>query len=741
MKRLLPLVAWLFFVTSNLSAQNCVAAFQYAPDSSGYGYNFYASTIFGNFLYDWDFGDNTSSTLANPFHQYNANGVYVVCLTVSEMQNGVIICTDTRCDSILVGTLGGGGGCQAVFAPSVSGITASFTDMSTGNPTSWSWSFGDGTGSSLQNPTHTYASSGTYTVCLTISTGLLGCSNTTCSTITITGGSGSCAADFYAVPDTTPLGGNEWHFFNTSTGGFNQVLWDFGDGNSSTQNDPFHIYNTNGAFRVCLTIFGPNCQDVYCDSVFVNSTGGGNCVANFSNSISGNTASFTDISTGSPTVWSWDFGDGSTSNSQNPSHTYANAGTYNVCLSIWDNNGTCQSSWCDALVIGGGSGTCQAAFTAQPDSMPVFGTGWQFTNLSTGNYNTSLWDFGDGTTSTATNPFHTYSSSGTYVVCLTITLAQVGAILCTSTTCDTLNTTTTGPGLYRLGGMVITANNFADAATVYLITLDSLLLTAVDSQATVQGSYGFMNVPAGNYRVKAALTPSSSVYASYLPTYHASELFWSTADVVNLTTDNFGVDINMVAGNNPGGPGFVGGLVTQGANKTSGVGDPIGGAQVMLLDMSDNPIQYVYSDVNGEFEFSNVDYGTYQVYVERLGIPTDPSIVTISANNPSISTVDVRINDSEVYSSVPLFDLFSTAPNLYPNPAQGAVVLSFALNNAEEIAVEITNGLGQIIQIQTEETGVGLHQIHISTHRFASGLYFVNLKVDGQNAAIFRLLK
>ena len=727
--------------STSVKSQNCLAAFQAAPDSTGYGYNFFPAFTGNNVYHTWDFGDGTTSTLSHPFHQYNTNGVFLVCLTVEEWAFGAIICSNTRCDSLAVGNPLGGGNCYADFWTSVSGTSATFTDFSWGSPTAWSWDFGDGNTSNSQHPSHTYTSAGTYQVCLSIIDTATACMDTFCDMVTITNGPGPCQAAWFAYPDSGLLGGNSWQFLNQSSGNLTSVLWDFGDGTSSTLNDPQHTFSSNGTFWVCLTISGPNCQDVYCDSIRSTPMGGG-CSACFNNSVSGSTVSFTDQSSGSPTAWNWDFGDGNSSTSQNPTHTYATSGTYTVCLNIWDNLGNCQSSWCDFVTISG-TGPCQAIFIAYPDSTPLGGNGWQFLNQSTGNFNGSLWDFGDGTTSASQNAFHIYSSPGTYTVCLTVTLAQNGAILCTSTSCDTIVVTTGGGNLgYRLGGMVFTTNNLADAATVYLITLDSLLLTAIDSQSTVQGSYGFMNVPAGSYRVKAALTPNSNVYANFLPTYHASELFWSTADVVNLTTDNNGVNINMVAGNNPGGPGFVGGLVTQGANKTSGVGDPIGGAQVMLLNMNDEPLQYTYSGVNGQFDFQNVAYGTYKVYVERLGIPTDPVIVIVSATNESINDVDIRVNDSHVFSSIENILELTSVPQLHPNPVkEGAVKLSLSLNSPVEISIKLRDVQGRSVMVKTLKGSAGSQQIELDTEHLNAGMYFLEVNVKGQHACALKFIK
>ena len=134
---------------------------------------------------------------------------------------------------------------------------------------------------------------------------------------------------------------------------------------------------------------------------------------------------FNDNSTNSPTSWAWDFGDGNTSTMQNPSHTYAAAGTYNVCLTATNSAGS--NTFCFDVVV-----------VFIPVSDFSFGTPANgvvsFTDASTNNPTSWLWDFGDGNTSTEQNPTHTFAVSGTYNVCLTATNAGGSNMICETIT-------------------------------------------------------------------------------------------------------------------------------------------------------------------------------------------------------------------------------------------------------------------------------------------------------------------
>jgi PKD repeat protein len=140
--------------------------------------------------------------------------------------------------------------------------------------------------------------------------------------------------------------------------------WDFGDGNTSTQQNPSHTYATAGIYSVSLTVTDDDgATDTTSQSVTV---GASNVppTADFSFSTTDLTASFTDASTdsdGTVDSWSWDFGDGNTSTEQNPSHTYATAGTYIVVLSVTDNDGASNDNTQSVTVSDGTGGLTLSA--------------------------------------------------------------------------------------------------------------------------------------------------------------------------------------------------------------------------------------------------------------------------------------------------------------------------------------------------------------------------------------------
>jgi uncharacterized protein (TIGR02145 family) len=131
----------------------------------------------------------------------------------------------------------------------------------------------------------------------------------------------------------------------------------------------------------------------------------------------GNSVQFTDESTGSPTSWSWDFGDGETSSKAKPSHTYSSKGTYTVELTVSNGYGSDKETKTDYISVGSSP---TANFSADATTITE-GETVNFTDQSTNDPTSWSWDFGDGETSSEANPFHTYSSEGTYTVELTVT--------------------------------------------------------------------------------------------------------------------------------------------------------------------------------------------------------------------------------------------------------------------------------------------------------------------------------
>jgi len=208
-------------------------------------------------------------------------------------------------------------------------------------------------------------------------------------------------------------------FTDQSVGSVISHLWEFGDGIISTEINPSHTYNTTGSFTVTLIVTGTVSTNQKTIPACIN-VGEAPPVADFLGSPREGVAPlnvvFTDTTTGFVDAWLWDFGDQFTSTETSPSHSYTEAGTYTVTLSTSGPGGG-DTEIKEAYVTAYTS--AQASFSASPTSGAAPLT-VSFSNTSVGDFTTSLWDFGDGITSTLQSPMHTFTVPGVFTVSLTI---------------------------------------------------------------------------------------------------------------------------------------------------------------------------------------------------------------------------------------------------------------------------------------------------------------------------------
>jgi gliding motility-associated-like protein len=379
----------------------------------------------------WDFGNGSTSTLQNPLATYNTAGIFTVTLQVTDDKG----CTKTFSRPNYVNATNG---VTASFTHTdpivcIAPATISFTNNSTGPPTlSYLWDFGDGNTSTVINPIHTYLSNGSFITTL-ITSSSAGCIDTMKSSPIVIGGINTS----FNVP--TSLCVNEVATFtNTSIPAPVSSDWTFGDGGTANSINATHSYSVPGIYTVWLYNTYSSCIDSISQLITVSLRP----IADFSAPIRTKcepplTVNFQDLSSGGAVSWQWDFGDGNTSITQNPVHTYTNYGSFTVTL-IASNIFGCSDTMIKANYI-----RIQRAAISIP-ILPAKGcipfTITMVPVITSLDVVTSYdWDFGDGGTSTLVIPTHTYSIQGTYTVRLIIT---------TSTGCsDTL----TIPAAIRVG--------------------------------------------------------------------------------------------------------------------------------------------------------------------------------------------------------------------------------------------------------------------------------------------------
>jgi PKD repeat protein len=229
-------------------------------------------------------------------------------------------------------------------------------------------------------------------------------------------------AEFTAYPTSggRPL---DVQFTNLSTGTITDYFWEFGDGQTSTAQNPVHQYQAVGDYTVRLTVTGPSGSSDRGKQNYIHVTEdppNAEFAASPTSGIEPLTVDFTNLSSGVVTSYYWEFGDSGTSTLSNPSHQYQNPGDYTVRLTVTGPGGPDLEQKDNYIHVDYAPPT--ADFAASPTRVPV-NTAIQFTDLSLGTISSWAWDFDNNgsTDSTEQNPSYTYSTSGTYTVALTVT--------------------------------------------------------------------------------------------------------------------------------------------------------------------------------------------------------------------------------------------------------------------------------------------------------------------------------
>lgn len=369
------------------------------------------STGGANLVYEWDFGDDTSSSNANPAHTFQQPGDYEVKLTVRDANQ----CTGTFKKTIKIANEGG-----IDFTPSVLqacvGSPITFAETTQKNVLSRQWNFGNTQLSSSANPTTSYASAGTYTI--TLEALLQGNTCPTFVTKQIVIINDAQPAFSYAQQCERKILFTDESLHTTS------VIWSFGDGSTSTLRSPEHQYSLAGTYQVVLTAFNAlNCFIELKKEIIV----AGDPVAIFSPfekqncllpSLSG-CAPFTlplenKSDSDLPIQTLWTFSDNTQSAQTDVTKTFNTKGVYEVLLRVTNTLGCTDTTKAKIYVS---DVTPVAEFSTDKVSVCV-GEEIKFTDTSQ-NGNFSCWNFGDGGTGATKEINYAYSLPGIYTVTLT----------------------------------------------------------------------------------------------------------------------------------------------------------------------------------------------------------------------------------------------------------------------------------------------------------------------------------
>ena len=298
--------------------------------------------------YNWDMGDGSTTTQPAPSHTYAQHGNYDVMVVVVNQYG----CSSTDIAHVEIYPLPNVQFTGDTVCQNTANTFINASNIANGSISSFNWTFGDGSNSTSANPHHIYATAGTYNVNLVASSNH-GCINSAIGTVMVrpnpnaqfTGGGNGCS-------------GFTAHFADHSTsadGTISGWLWDFGDGNVSTSQNPDHIYTQSGSYPVSLIVVSSNgCQAILQQNGIVNSFP--SPLADFEMDAAQATnispvIHYTNMSSGY-TAYFWTFGDGTTnSTEENPVHVFADTGSFLTQLVVTNNYG-CRDTILKTIEIG-----------------------------------------------------------------------------------------------------------------------------------------------------------------------------------------------------------------------------------------------------------------------------------------------------------------------------------------------------------------------------------------------------
>ncbi|MBP7809635.1 MAG: PKD domain-containing protein [Bacteroidia bacterium] len=377
-------------------------------------------TIPGAVTTNWDFGDGNTSTSLNPTHTFTNTTLSNLTFTVTLIAQNAFMCVDTAY------------GMPIVFPKPIanflrnpvsgcSPLLVNFVNTSTLNVGN-NWDFDDGNLSTLTNPAHTFTTNNTssntvYNVQLLVISAD-GCRDSVQKTVTLLP---LPQADFSV--DTPACSPKILTFTNLSSGA-NTYNWNFGNSNTSTATSPTQQYINNSGINQTYTVQliatnAVNCKDTLEVPIVVHSQPNYNITPSPTSGCAPLTTNFPAVA--GAISYNWNFGDGNTSTSAPVLHTFVNVTTANVVYTVQliasDAYSCADTAFAQVTVFP----QPVANFQITPTTVNIPNDPIHCTNLSTGTITSNYWTFGDGGTSTATNPDYDYTTEGEYQVTLIVT--------------------------------------------------------------------------------------------------------------------------------------------------------------------------------------------------------------------------------------------------------------------------------------------------------------------------------
>lgn len=522
-------------------------------------------------------------------------------------------------------------------------------------------------------------------------------------------------------------------FQNTSES-FNEgnvhYYWDFGDGNNSFEEHPFHQYSAPGIYTIGLTIITSNlCYSQNIEEIYIGIPPNSpycflqiefetsNATAPDYNNGSARVYGFSDVPCCYYAFWS-NGEEGEIIDNLAP-------GTYCVTLT---NGIDCYGTNCVTI---GYNNNCVASFLIDSTTFGHLDGAYRFINNSHGEENYYSWDFGDGITSNEFNPLHVYTDTGTYNVCLSI-FTYYG---CSNTVCKELYVNYIAPPTASINGNVYAGESPIPSGIAVLFEVNGEDYNAIDYEMIVDGHYRFDSLPKDKL-YQTHLIPYFDVgeiyFPKYSPVYSDNSLYWQSAEFVNLYEDtiynSFLYAYDEIYLNNGNISGSVKYLFEDAYEEeiygrtwfeSITINDGLAANMIVLLKSSFKQVlDFRLTDGNGYFEFDNLEYGSYYLSIEKPGFESDEILITISESEPQIVNSDFLILQSTITSVEDETHILSDL--VYPNPAQDVIFVNVT---EPETIIYIYNVEGKLVYSEQ----AGYTPFIIPASDMVPGLYILQI--------------
>jgi hypothetical protein len=279
--------------------------------------------------------------------------------------------------------------------------------------------------------------------------------------------------------------------------------------------------------------------------------------------------------------------------------------------------------------------------------------------------------------------------------------------------------------VYVLAGRVYAGDNFIESGFAYGYKLvEGTVVDIYADMVDAEGHYAFDGLAAGHYIVKAEPSPSSIYYGDYLPTYYGDVLHWEDAAIIELNGSTDGKHIHLIPVTNaPEGPGSISGTIT-GSDSSANI-------PIILRTADKQTAIMTYSSTDGSYSFTNLAYGTYEVFAEIMGKSVVPKPVVLDETSPSAEGIDMSILENEIIFGIEESDVFENVPVIYPNPVKDMINVMIDLKKPSLVNIDITDPAGRIVYNESYNI-TDQKNIKIDVKTLPRGIYFLRFGANGE---------